>query len=599
MTDAKDTPSGEFLFGRLSRPEGRVDEAQRERSGFFDLASLAPLDPRPREPVRLQFRCGVDMGLRRLRVFWTSDGTPPAWDERLEARGTTRAVEASPLAPVWDTLGWGYVQDWRAELPAQAEGTLLRYAAVGLDASGSTVACPSPDRDRHGSPHVAAVAIDRLEPPEWLCRAVIYQVFVDRFAPTPGTEFAPAGDLDARLGGTLWGLIDQLDHLAELGIDTLWLTPIFASPTYHGYAVSDFLRVEPALGGEAAWEALVTGCRRRHLRLVLDFVANHVSDHHAAFRQAIASAEFPTRQWFRFRRWPTDYECFFDQRHQPELDAEVPGVRAHLIEAAVHWLRRGCDGFRLDYAHGMSHGFWSQFRAATRAVAPESGCFGEVTHTPQVVRSYKGRLDGCLDFALCELLRATFARGDLPLGTFARVLMNHLEYFRDGLILPSFLDNHDMNRFLVAAGGDRRRLKLAAMVQFLLPGPPIIYYGTEVGLSQNRPLGRLEESRLPMPPRDTWDEELRDFYRALIRLRREAEPYRSRIRLSWVDDASRSAAWRIGPFEMVANCGADRTLPGGAGELVLTTCELPADSVRDGRPTLPGWSAAVYRHPPP
>ncbi len=110
-----------------------------------------------------------------------------------------------------------------------------------------------------------------------------------------------------------------------------------------------------------------------------------------------------------------------------------------------------------------------------------------------MVRSYAGRLDGCLDFALCELLRETFARGELPLSAFARGLTRHYAYFQDRLVLPSFLDNHDMNRFLVAAEGDVRRLKVAAMVQFLLPGPPIIYYGTEVGLSQNRPLGRLEE----------------------------------------------------------------------------------------------------------
>ena len=202
-------------------------------------------------------------------------------------------------------------------------------------------------------------------------------------------------------------------HGAPANYYTLWLTPIFASPNYHGYAVSDFFRVEPALGGEAAWRELVAACRRRGLRLVLDFVANHVSDQHAAFMAARAAADSPERWWFRFRHWPQKYDCFFDQPHQPELDGEQAAVREHLLAAAVHWLRAGCDGFRLDYAHGLSHGFWSQFRAATRAAAADSVCFGEITHTPQVVRSYAGRLDGCLDFALCELLRETFARGGL------------------------------------------------------------------------------------------------------------------------------------------------------------------------------------------
>ena len=137
--------------------------------------------------------------------------------------------------------------------------------------------------------------------------SVIYQVFVDRFAPTPGSCFAPVDDLNARLGGTIWGLVDQLDVIAELGVDTLWLTPIFASPQYHGYAVSDFLVIAPELGGQEAWEALVGRCRQRGLRIVLDFVANHISNQHAAFQQALLAPDAPTRPWLRFRAWPHDY----------------------------------------------------------------------------------------------------------------------------------------------------------------------------------------------------------------------------------------------------------------------------------------------------
>ncbi len=603
MMDADDpgSPAEEFLFGRLSRTEGRVSEARRERSGFFDLARLRPLDPLPGSPISLGFRSGQGAPLRRLRVFWTTDGSTPCWDDDLAPLASTRFVDATPSIPVWDTLEWGYLVDWRANIPGLDEGTLLRSVALGTDASGKTIPCPWPDLGRHGSPEIAAVVVDRLTPPDWFRRAVIYQVFVDRFARTAGEEFAPDGDLNARLGGTLWGLIDKLDELTELGIDTLWLTPIFASPDYHGYAVSDFLRVEPELGGDAAWDRLVEECDRRHVRLVLDFVANHISDQHPAFQAAIARAEAPTRSWFRFRRWPDDYAGFFDQAHQPELDAEVPAVRTFLLEAAVHWLNRGCAGFRLDYAHGLSHGFWSQFRAATRAAAPEGVCFGEITHTPEVVRSYEGRLDGCLDFVVCELLRSAFARGSLPLSAFAAALERHLAYFGASLVMPTFLDNHDMNRFLVAAGGDGRKLKVAAMVQFMLPGPPIIYYGTEVGLSQDRPLERLEEARPPMPPRDRWDEGLRAFYRRLVHLRREVGPERPerRLALDWVDDATHSAAWRVGPYELIVNRGVERTIPVPAGGPLLTTFEVvgaPAKA-QAGPTTLtfPAWSAAIFR----
>jgi len=605
MNSAKDSPSPlpaesapgepaeEFLFGALSRPAGRIAEARQERSGFFDLALLEPLDPLPGQPARLRFRCGVDTAIQRLLVFWSADGSTPAWNDDLAPRGSTQAAAATALDPVWNTLDWGYSQDWQLDLPAQAEGTLLRYAAIGVDAAGALIPCPWPDRDRHGTPHVAAVVVDRLEPPVWLAQAVIYQVFVDRFAPTPGSSFAPVDDLNARLGGTLWGLVDQLDVIAELGIDTLWLTPIFASPQYHGYAVSDFLAIAPELGGQEAWEALVRSCQERGLRILLDFVANHISDQHAAFQQALQAPDAPTRPWLRFRTWPHDYGCFFDQPYQPEIDGEQPEVREHLIDAAVHWLGHGCAGFRLDYAHGLSHGFWSQFRSATRRAAPESVCFGEVTHTPQLLRSYGGRLDGCLDFMLCELLRDTFARSEMALAAFARNLERHLAYAGGQLLLPSFLDNHDMNRFLIAAGGDIRRLRLAAMVQFMLPGPPIVYYGTEVGLSQLRPLGRLEESRLPMPPRDQWDLELRQYYRDLIQVRRQVAPFRQPPKLRWLDDGAGAAQWQIGDFDLLVNCGAERSFATGGTAPVLASQSVQLEVDQGGMLSLPAWSAVV------
>jgi hypothetical protein len=592
---ASGSPAEEFLFGPLSKPAGRSAAARQERSGFFDLALLEPLDPLPGQPVRLRFRCGVDTAIQRLLVFWSADGTTPAWDDALEPLGTTQLGAASALDPAWDTLSWGYSQDWQLDLPAQAEGTLLRYAAIGIDAAGALIPCPWPDRDRHGTPHVAAVVVDRLEPPAWLAQAIIYQVFVDRFAPTPGSSFAPVDDLNARLGGTLWGLVEQLDVIAELGVDTLWLTPIFASPQYHGYAVSDFLAIAPELGGQQAWEALVSNCQARGLRIVLDFVANHISDQHAVFQQALQAPDAPTRPWLRFRTWPHDYGCFFDQPHQPELDAEQPEVREHLIAAASHWLTQGCAGFRLDYAHGLSHGFWSQFRNATRKAAPESICFGDVTHTPQLVRSYGGRLDGCLDFMLCELLRATFARSEMSIAAFARHLERHLAYAGGLLLLPSFLDNHDMNRFLIAAGGDIRRLRLAAMVQFMLPGAPIVYYGTEVGLSQQRPLGRLEESRLPMPPRDQWNLELRQYYCELIQLRRQVVPYLHSPKLRWLDDGAGAAQWQIGDFELLVNCGVERSFALGGAVTVLASQSVQLEVDQGGMLSLPAWSAVVLR----
>ena len=197
-----------------------------------------------------------------------------------------------------------------------------------------------------------------------------------------------------------------------------------------------------------------------------------------------------------------------------------------MIESAISWLRSGLDGFRCDYANGPSHAFWSAFRAATRAARPDSITLGEVVETPALQRSYQGRMDGCLDFMLLQALRQFFAFESMSAPAFDAFLQRHLAFFAGDFALPSFLDNHDMNRFLWVVRGDTRRLRLAAMCQFTLPHPPIIYYGTEVGLAQQRDVryadgsGHPEESRLPMLWGEQQDQGLLDFYRRLVWLRR-------------------------------------------------------------------------------
>jgi glycosidase len=152
-----------------------------------------------------------------------------------------------------------------------------------------------------------------------------------------------------------------------------------------------------------------------------------------------------------------------------------------------------------------------------------------------------------------------------------------------------------MNRFLIAAGGDIRRLRLAAMVQFLLPGPPIVYYGTEVGLSQQRPLGRLEESRLPMPPRDQWNLELRQYYRVLIQLRRQVAPFRHSPKLRWLDDGGGAGQWQIGDFELLVNCGDERLFAMGSAVPVLASHSAQPEAGPENMLSLPAWSAVVLR----
>jgi glycosidase len=305
---------------------------------------------------------------------------------------------------------------------------------------------------------------------------------------------------------------------------------------------------------------------------------NHISSEHPAFQRAQAGQSAPEAAWFTFTGWPDQYLSFFGVQELPQIDSDSPPARDYMIEHARYWLAQGVDGFRLDYANGPSHAFWSMFRAATRAARPDSVTLGEVVETAALQRTYQGRMDGCLDFLLLQALRQFFAFGSMRPSEFDTFLRRHLAFFPADFVLPSFLDNHDMNRFLWIVGGDTRRLKLAALCQFTLPHPPIIYYGTEVGLSQARDVryadgtGHPEESRLPMLWGDAQNRELLGFYRQLISVRRSAPAlWRGTRRTLAADDRTGLYVYGCGDGTREAivalNMGSDaQRLPLAAGQ---------------------------------
>jgi cyclomaltodextrinase len=572
-TDRRALP--EFIFGALSTPEGRARRARATGLGFYHDAVLSPIDPRPGEPITITVRVGAGVALASASLSYTADGASTGTLADLDRSGAvTLPLQRTCLA--WDTLRWGYLEEWTARIPGQPAGARVRYVITGVTTDGRRIASPYIDLQapeirndpgafdmaflqrltRDAGPKLYEFYVDEEAPADWLLDAVIYQVFVDRFAPDLGMAFATPGDLGAFHGGTLGGLLSRLDYLADLGVTCLWLTPIFPSPSHHGYDATDYEAVEPRLGSGADFRELVLAAHRRGMRILLDFVANHVSDRHPAFLAARQDPGSTTRDWFYFREAPDAYETFYNVPDMPVLNSDNPDVRHYLVAAASGWLRAGCDGFRLDHAHGVSHGFWSEFRAAARAINPECATIGEITDTPAMMRSFAGRMDGCLDFRLLELLRGFFAFDTLTASQFDRELRGHLAYFGNDMVLPSFLDNHDMNRFLWSVNGDKRRLRLAALCQFTLPGPPIIYYGTEVGLSQARGVGRLEEARQPMLWGNAQDRSLLAFYKRLVALRRDASRAWALSRRTLVIDDRRGLyGYACGEYAVVLNRG--------------------------------------------
>jgi glycosidase len=269
---------------------------------------------------------------------------------------------------------------------------------------------------------------------------------------------------------------------------------------------------------------VVAEAHRQGIRVLLDFVCNHISNKHPIFVDAYTNPDSPYRDWFTFDDSEVGYRAFFGVTQMPQVNVANPKTREWMIDAARFWLREfDVDGYRLDYANGPGPDFWTDFWTACKAEKPDCFCFGEVIDASHVKRTYVGRLDGCLNFFVADALRRTLALGRWTETHMERFLTRHYEFFPPNFVMPTFIDNHDMDRFLFLAGGNKETLRRAAAIQMSLPSPPIIYYGTEVGLNQAVSIQEGEGmhiNRVPMIWGDEQDQKLLEFYKTLIRERR-------------------------------------------------------------------------------
>ena len=415
----------------------------------------------------------------------------------------------------------GHPRRWSGPLPPSATGEISRYKVRVHQPDPEATPVWASDSDPRLGGQEFAFDADAPPPQEWVRDAICYHVMVDRFARS-GESLPAPGDSTALYGGTLDGIREHLDHIAGLGCNVLWLSPVHTSPSHHGYDHEDFLAVESRYGGDAALVRLVDDAHSRDMRVLLDFVPNHTGRGHHLFRDAIAS-DGDAAGYYRFWQWPHYYRCFSDVISLPELDTGSRHVQQHLVRAAQHWLTAfGVDGLRCDHVAGVDPAFWVELRRGLREIKPEALVLGEATGTTEWLPRYEGRLDAIFDFDLSYYVRQALARGRMDAAAFATWLDDHDRAY-PGLALATLLDNHDMNRFLWMAGGSVDRLKLAATLLMTLPGMPVIYYGTEVGVTQ-RYDGVIEnaEARLPMLWGGDQNQELLAHFQRLGRMRGES-----------------------------------------------------------------------------
>ncbi len=366
-------------------------------------------------------------------------------------------------------------------------------------------------------------------PPDWVRDAVFYEIFPDRFFNgDPGNDPTALADWqrDAPtrhnfFGGDLAGITQKLPYLEGLGINALYLTPIFAAGTNHRYDTHDYRLVDPMLGDAGVLRELVQEAHGRGIRVVLDAVFNHVGDGFWAFRDLkTRGAQSRYRDWFvtqslPIRSDPPNYQTCGGASYLPKLNTHNAEVREHLLGVATYWIEQAdIDGWRLDVPWKVPLDFWSTFLTRVKAVKPDAYVLGEAWWT---WGDQLGVVDGLMNYRLRRRL-LDFCLYQHADGEDLAVETDQLLRAGDGKQMLNLLGSHDTPRLLTLATGDESRVRLALAALFTFPGTPMIYYGDEIGLEG----GDDPDCRRPMQWQEkSWNSGLHEFVRQLVRLRRE------------------------------------------------------------------------------
>jgi cyclomaltodextrinase len=467
------------------------------------------------------------------------------------------------------------------------------------------------------------------QPPTWVRDAIFYQIFPDRFAKSDRVRKpSHLQDWDAPptphgyKGGDLLGIVDHLDYLTDLGINAIYLNPVFLSGSNHRYHTDDYFRVDPLLGGNEALDELIAACHERGVRVILDGVFNHVGRGFHQFHDILENdGESPYLDWFiidklplnPYGKGPANYDAWWNLKALPRLNNENPQVREHIMEVAEHWVRRGIDGWRLDVPEEISaDGFWEEFRQRVRGADPDAYIVGEIWHDAGDYLNDGTRFDATMNYVLTvailsfvageridedELVRNEDYKTVQPIdatgyaGRIDRLLALYRPETHQANL--NLLESHDTVRFLTTASGDRNSLILANLLTMTFPGAPCIYYGSEVGLTGSKD----PDCRRGFPwDESRWDTELLEAHRTLIALRHAHPALRAANYREVAADGHLYVFERFDDVErllVAVNAGEDPA----TGNVELSPGDLlwGHGEVRKGVLSLPPRSGAVWR----
>ena len=336
--------------------------------------------------------------------------------------------------------------------------------------------------------------------PDWFKKAVVYNIFPDSFAVGKFTSpFNPKNVVledgkvcKSRLGGTLRGILENLDYIQTLGFNCIYLNPIFAAGEYHKYDTIDYYHIDPCFGTNEELKHLVEEIHKREMRIILDGVFNHSSWEFFAFEDVMKKGEESKYvNWFyklnitvrrpQSEKEKPDYACFAYEARMPKLNTSNEEVQKYFADVGTYWIHNyKVDGWRLDVANEIDRNFWRKFREAVKKENKEAILIGEVWENSESwlrgdafdsTMNYEFRRI-CRDYIIGDHKSALTAAKQLE-----RMRLRYPTNLVEGQL--NLLDSHDVPRFLSLCKGDERKWRLACILLMLFPGVPSLFYGDE------------------------------------------------------------------------------------------------------------------------
>lgn len=375
---------------------------------------------------------------------------------------------------------------------------------------------------------------DIYQKSRWLQESVVYQIFVDRFCngdsttnPKTISKWGSQVTRTSMFGGDLKGIIQKLDYLKELGINLIYLTPIFKSSSNHKYNTSDYYDIDPQFGTIDDAKRLVQECHKRNIRIVFDAVFNHSGSDFFAFQDVLKNQEKSKyKDWYIIDNYPVDidkvnyYTFAVDIPDMPKFNTENREVNEYLLKVSSYWIREiGIDGWRLDVCDEVSHRFWRLFRKEIKSVNKDAVSIGEIMHEASAFLS-GDQLDSIMNYPFRNAVVDYFAKRIIDVKRFNDILSNSRSSYMDSICkqMWNIIGSHDTARFLTECDNKIERMKLAIVFQFSYIGVPYIYYGDEVGIDGGEePLSR----KCMIWDEDKQNKELRRLYKTMIKIRKE------------------------------------------------------------------------------